>query len=259
MNQQPYEFYPETYIRLLDWIREFARTHKTNRLPSEQDIARRFGVSRVKIRDVLSQLEGAGYVSRKRGAGTLINRYALSEPARLDIDSVYVDVVASCGYQPRSTLNALRLLRDAPPEIASKLSLPPGEGVYRLENTIYADEQPVILIVDYIPARYYDAGGGKLPLLDENIFLFLQGLCDDLLESLIVHVDACAADAKLAKLMAVEEGFPLLKLDSVCYTQTSEAVLYSVEHYNTKLLPFSFQKRVLSAKFKRSLPPDRLR
>ncbi|MCI8525421.1 MAG: GntR family transcriptional regulator [Oscillospiraceae bacterium] len=259
MKEQPYELYPETYIRLLDWIRGYARAHKTNRLPSEQDIAQQFGVSRVKIRDVLSQLEGAGYVSRKRGTGTLINRYVLDEPARLDIDSVYVDIVAACGYQPRSTLNAVKLLRAAPPEIAGKLALKPGDSVYRLENTIYADEQPVILIVDYIPAPYYDSSGGELPLLDQNIFLFLQGMCDELLETLIVHVDACVADARLSRLMAVEAGFPLLKLDSVCYTKTSEPVLYSVEHYNTRLIPFSFQKRVLSAKFKRSLPPDGLR
>lgn len=258
-KEQPYDLYPETYIRLLEWIRAFAKEHTTNRLPSEEVIAAQFGVSRVKIRDVLSQLEGAGYVTRKRGAGTLINRYVLDEPARLDVDSVYTDIVASCGYQPRSTLFTLRLLKSPPPEAAEKLALKAGEGVYRFESMVYADEQPVVLVVDYIPARYYDGAGGDLPLLDSNVFLFLQGMCDELLETLIVHMDACAAEGQLAEAMAVKEGFPLLKLDSVCYTQASEPVLYSVEHYNTKLIPFSFQKRVLSAKYKRSIPPESLR
>ena len=104
MRDQPYDLYPETYIRLLEWIRSYAKEHTGSRLPSEAELAARFGVSRVKIRDVLSQLEGAGYITRRRGVGTLINRHVLNEPARLDIDSVYLDIVANCGYQPSSTL-----------------------------------------------------------------------------------------------------------------------------------------------------------
>ncbi|MDE7220590.1 MAG: ASKHA domain-containing protein [Oscillospiraceae bacterium] len=259
MKNQPYDLYPETYIRLLEWIRAYAKEHTGNRLPSEAELASRFGVSRVKMRDVLSQLEGAGYITRKRGVGTLINRYVLDEPARLDIDSVYMDIVANCGFQPRSTLYQLRTLSDPPTEVAEKLALKPGESTYQIEIVVYADGQPVILVVDYIPARYYDRTNSSLSLVDMNIFLFLQGMCDDLLETLIVHMDACVAEGRLAEIMTVDEGYPLLKLDSVCYTQASDPVLYSVEHYNTKLIPFSFQKRVLSAKFKRTLPPEILR
>ena len=151
MKSQPYDLYPETYIRLLEWIRAYAKEHTGNRLPSEADLAAQFGVSRVKMRDVLSQLEGAGYIIRKRGAGTLINRYVLDEPARLDIDSVYMDIVANCGFQPRSTLYQLRKLSDPPPEVARKLALEPGESTYQIEIVIYADGRPVILVVDYKP------------------------------------------------------------------------------------------------------------
>lgn len=81
MRAQPYERYPATCVRLLKWIRAFAETNTSDRLPSEENIAGQLGVSRVKIRDVLSQLEAAGYVTRKRGVGTLINRYVLAEAA----------------------------------------------------------------------------------------------------------------------------------------------------------------------------------
>ncbi len=259
MRDQPYDLYPETYIRLLEWIRSYAKEHTGSRLPSEAELAARFGVSRVKIRDVLSQLEGAGYITRRRGVGTLINRHVLNEPARLDIDSVYLDIVANCGYQPSSTLYQLRMLSAPPRAVAEKLALEDGESIYQIENVVYADGQPVIFVADYIPARYYDRSSSSFSLVDVNIFLFLQSMCDELLEALTVHMDACAAEGRLAEIMAVDAGFPLLKLDSLCYTQASEPVLYSVEYYNTKLIPFSFQKRVLSAKFKRTLPPETLR
>ena len=66
MKKQNYEMYPETYVRLLALIQEFAARNQGNRLPSEEQMAVQLGVSRVKIRDVLSQLEAAGRTGRHR-------------------------------------------------------------------------------------------------------------------------------------------------------------------------------------------------
>ncbi len=254
MKTQIYDQYPETYIRLLAYVREFAETHMTNRLPSEENLAVQLGVSRVKIRDVLSQLEAAGYVVRKRGVGTLINRHFLAERARLDIDTIYVDVVERYG------LNATALVKEPysvepTVEMMEKLALEQGEQVYRLEKVVYGDGIPVILIADHIPARYYDSENHDRDLLERNFFHFLQTLCDDMLESSLIHVDACLAEGELSKSMEVAEGYPLMKLDSVCYNKAIEPVMCSVEYYNTKIIPFSFQKRVLTGKFKGEEPP----
>ena len=83
MKKQSYEQYPETYLKLLHLIRTFAAESDSDRLPSEENMAAQLGVSRVKVRDELSKLEAAGYVTRKRGVGTLVNRYVLQEAARL--------------------------------------------------------------------------------------------------------------------------------------------------------------------------------
>jgi len=256
MNKQPYERYPETYIRLLQWIRDYARTHDGDRLPPEETIARTLGVSRVKIRDVLAQLEAAGYITRKRGVGTLLNRYVLAEAARLDIDSVYVDIVAACGYRPHSATRKIKLLSEPPAQVLQKLRLSPGAEVYLFEKVIYADDQPVILVDDYLPADLYDRANCDLTMMDTDFYLFLQSMCDELLQTVTIHMDACIAADKLARTMQVAEGSALLKLNSVFYTQASEPILYSVEYYNTRLIPFSFQKRILSGKFKRNDPPS---
>ena len=256
MKQQPYERYPETYIRLLQWIRDYAQVHTGNRLPSEENLAHQLGVSRVKIRDVLAQLEAAGYITRKRGVGTMINRFVLAEAARLDIDSIYVDIVASYGYRPRSTLFQMKRLSQPPEPVLEKLQLQPDDGLYLFEKIIYADDRPVIVVDDYIPAQLYDSTNWDLMLMDTDFYIFLQSMCDELLQTVTVHMDACNAGQKLAKAMGVTEGSALLKLDSVFYTQASEAIAYSVEYYNTKLIPFSFQKRILSGKFKRDDPPS---
>lgn len=255
MNKQPYERYPETYIRLLQWIRDYAQTHDGDRLPPEETIAQTLGVSRVKIRDVLAQLEAAGYITRKRGVGTLLNRYVLAEAARLDVDSVYVDIVAAYGYRPHSATRKVKLLSDPPEQVLQHLQLPAGAEVYVFEKVIYANQQPVIVVDDYLPAGLYDRSNYDLTMMDTDFYLFLQSMCDELLQTVTVHMDACCADEKLAHTMQVDTGTALLNLHSVFYTQASEPILYSVEYYNTKLIPFSFQKRILSGKFKRDDPP----
>ena len=256
VNKQPYERYPETYIRLLQWIRDYAKTHEGDRLPPEEAIAKTLGVSRVKIRDVLAQLEAAGYITRKRGVGTLINRYVLAEAARLDVDSVYMDIVSAYGYRPHSATRKIKLLSEPPEQILRMLQMPPGAEVYLFEKVIYADRQPVIVVDDYLPAALYDQANCDLTMMDTDFYLFLQSMCDELLQTVTVHMDACCADEKLARTMQVEPGTALLKLDSVFYTQASEPILFSVEYYNAKLIPFSFQKRILSGKFKRDDPPS---
>lgn len=253
MKKQPYEQYPETYLKLLQLIQQFARESTSDRLPSEENMAAQLGVSRVKVRDELSKLEAAGYVTRKRGVGTLINRYVLQEAARLDIDSIYVDIISHYGYTPKSVLRRLKSIKNADPTVAAQLRLEPEESVYIFEKLIYADEKPLILVDDYIPAKYYDSVESDLSMMDSNIFLFLQGMCDEVLETLMVHMDAVSADGRMAEIMQLEAGAPLMKLDSVCYTKMSAPVMYSVEYINTKVIPFSFQKRVLSGKYKRSL------
>ena len=65
MKSQPYDLYPETYIRLLEWIRAYAKEHTGNRLPSEADLAAQFGVSRVKMLPA----GGRGVYYQKAGRG----------------------------------------------------------------------------------------------------------------------------------------------------------------------------------------------
>ena len=55
---------------------------RADRLPSEPDIAKHFGISRTMVRDCLSTLEREGFISRKHGIGTIINQHVLDVKVR---------------------------------------------------------------------------------------------------------------------------------------------------------------------------------
>ena len=55
-----------------------------DRLPPEIELAKQLGISRTLVRDCLSILEREGFINRKHGVGTIINKHVLNVATRMD-------------------------------------------------------------------------------------------------------------------------------------------------------------------------------
>lgn len=122
----------DSYPRLFKLIRECAQT--TDRLPPEDVLAQQLGISRVKLRDMLATLQANGYISRKKGIGTLINKHMLAETARLDMDTVYEEMISESGHIPSMLVQKIKLVSDIPQEIRDRLQLAPEDTAYLIEK-----------------------------------------------------------------------------------------------------------------------------
>lgn len=237
----------DIYLSLLNLIREYAKTR--DRLPPEDVLAAQVGVSRVKLRDVLAELQSNGYISRKKGVGTLINKYMLCETARLDTNVFLEELIADSGHRPMTLLQKVKLLPNLPEPVCSKLDAAPDESAYLIEKTVFADEIPMIFVTDYVPSRYFDETDMDLRLLASSTFSFVGNCSNEQLDNLIVHLEAVGADAHVADSLRLPQGTPLLRLTSVCYSQRLIPIVFSIEHYNSSLIPLAFQKRVIRSKY----------
>lgn len=237
----------DIYISLLNLIREYAKTN--DRLPPEDILAAQLGVSRVKLRDVLAELQSNGYISRKKGVGTLINKYMLCETARLDTNVFLEELIADSGRRPTTLLQKVKQLPFLPEPARTKLGAAPDEEAYLVEKTVFADEIPMIFVSDYIPSKYFNDKDIDIRLLASSTFSFVDNCSDEQLDNLIVHLEAVSADAHVAAYLKLPQGTPLLRLTSVCYSQRLIPIVYSIEHYNSSLIPLAFQKRVIRSKY----------
>lgn len=238
------------YIELLDYIRHCAK--EGDRLPPEEELAKQLGISRVKLRDVLAALQNNGYIMRKKGAGTRINKYILEETARLDTDVFFEELIADSGFQPRTLIRKIKALQEVPDHIRQKLEVSLSEPIYQIDKTIFADDKPAIFLTDYLPYKYYNQKEIDLNLLAKSTFWFVENYCDQLVDNLIVRIEAIDAPVPIATALALPEGSAILKLSSVSYNQDLSPLIYSVECYNTALLPLSFQKRIILSKSRKS-------
>ncbi len=239
----------ELYIKILTYIKQCAET--TDRLPNEVDMATMFQVSRVKLRDILAVLKNNGYIMRKKGAGTCINKYILAETARLDVDVFFEELISASGFAPFTKVHTIKAMHHLPHEMRTRLEVAEGDTVYKIEKTIFADGNPAIFITDYLPYKYYNKDEIDINLLAQSTFWFVQNYCDELVDNLIVHIEAIGAQGKTAAELNLPEGSPILHLSSVSYNQSLSPIVYSTECYNTKLLPLSFQKRIILSKLQR--------
>ncbi|MCL4459537.1 MAG: GntR family transcriptional regulator [Chloroflexi bacterium] len=228
---------------LPDRIKEFlfheireGRYRAQDRLPAEEAIARELGVSRPSVRDALTSLEKAGFVIRRPGVGTFINRKVLKIAARLDIEKEFWDLLLDNSYKPEVILLELAIEK-ASPKVTERLELPPEAEVLKTEKVWLADGVPAIYCIDRVPTaivrREYD-----LAQLKEPIFTFLEQVCGETVSYEITEIIPEVARDRLAEIFQCPSGTPIQIFEEVGFNENDIAILYSEEFYAPKLLRF---------------------
>jgi GntR family transcriptional regulator len=123
--------------------------HTGEQLPPERELAAEFGVSRMTLRQAISSLANAGYVSRLQGAGTFVTDRTVSKNTEL---TGFSEDMASRGFSASSRL--LKVERVAAGALlGQELILSPEELVYHIERVRMADGIPMCLETIDLPAN----------------------------------------------------------------------------------------------------------
>lgn len=128
-----------------------------DKIISEREAARRFGVSRPTAARAMTRLMDEGIIESRKGAGRFYRR----PPLDYDLSSL-VSFTSRCqseGVIP--TTEVLEFtnpgLGDIPDDVIQNLQLLPGEGTYSFTRRRFANGKPVILERRWIAARFCPA------------------------------------------------------------------------------------------------------
>ena len=224
--------YPDPSRTIRQYLLQAMQTGEyahSDRLPRESVLAEKLGISRTQLRDILASLEREGFITRRHGVGTLINRYVFNVPTRMDIEVEFSDMIRQSGRQPR--MDYVHVEEDAASEkIAAQLHLNPGDPIVRVSRLVSADGVPAIYCEDVVNKRLVRQGATqqdyKLP-----IFHFLEEFCHVIPDLDLTDVRPAAADGHLAAIFQVAEGTPLLNMDEVDYDIEGAPVFASNEYF----------------------------
>lgn len=226
---------------LLSMLREGA-FDQIGKLPPEDILAQRLGISRTVVRDVLAALESEGFITRRRGIGTIINKHVLSVRSRLDLEKEFLEEVADSGYIP-SVGFVTPLFAKANEEASRRLMIPEGDQLIVVERLILANGNPAIYCIDHIPLNLIVDTSYTLSDLEPPIFEFLERYCHRSVEMDLTQIAPFLTNQHLASVLEISEGTPILYLDELGYDINQKPVLWSKEFYAPGIFEFTVLRR----------------
>jgi len=198
-------------------------------LPPEKDLSEKLGISRTMLRDVLGALDREGFITRRHGVGTIINRHVLAVPCRMDIEVEFLDMIRESGFKPAlAAVSCTDGLSDQ--KVSNALHIAPGDPVLQVTRLCTADGRPAIYCEDTIPRHLireaYTADDFKSP-----IFNFLQNKCGISAYLDITDIRPIVADEALAAVFHIQVGDPVLNMEEVDFDHDGVPVFYSRQYF----------------------------
>lgn len=226
--------YHEVKARLHRFIEQLAADGE-RRLPGEDQLSARLGVSRPTIRAALLSLQKEGLLQRSHGKGTFIHRHAVRIRTNISADRPFLDIIADLGYQP-STSTCGRSVQLLPTDIADKLDRKPGVEALILERQWLAGSTPAVYAIDHIPVELVadlDAPG------EESVFAFLEQHAGRIVQYSVADLIPVVAEADVASRLQLDVGDPLLLLHHTHIDDKDEPVAVTRAFVSPGLMQFS--------------------
>lgn len=223
-----YDYAGAIRSQLMQEIRN-GRFADCDRLPRETELAEQFGVSRTHLRDVLAQLEREGYITRRHGVGTLINRHVFQVKNRMDIETEFLDIIRLNGHEA-DLLEAKSWEAKATAKEAEKLRIPEGFDVLHVSRVCAADGRPAIYCEDVLDKRLIKQKFTQDDV-DEPIFHLLKKACDTYAYMDLTRLRAVAVGEDVAGILQIPVGTPILNMEEIDYDIDGNIIFYSNQYF----------------------------
>lgn len=217
-------------------------------LPSENQLAERYQVSRPTIRAAFARLYERGYVVRRRGVGTFV----ADLPSIVNPLYQFLDVferISTRGLDPGfKQLKAQIIQAD---EIqGKKLEVSVNSDLLNVHKVFTANGIPIIYFVNYIPRRVF---GNKLtdeqamqPGITEPFFMFFRDKCKHPVKYLksVIRPEMMQNCEFANVLKMVEPQATVLHVEDIGFDKNDMPIFYSIEYLAKEASSFHVIRQV---------------
>jgi GntR family transcriptional regulator len=213
ITDSPLPFYAQ--IKEILRARILDGTYKPHQqMPSESEMMQAFKVSRITVRQALGDLQKEGLIFKIHGKGSFVSK----SKAFQDLDRLqgFGEAMSRFGHE---TFNQLLSVKDvaANQAVSEKLRLEPRTIVTEIKRVRHLDREPISVDVTYVPRqigerlRAEDLAGRDIFAILENDYRIELGNAD-------LQIGSMPADSTLARLLRVDEGAPILRIERLTFT-----------------------------------------
>jgi GntR family transcriptional regulator len=206
-------------------IEMIATMYTGDRLPPERELAERFEVSRMTLRQAISRLAQLGYVSRLQGVGTFVADPTISKSTEL---TGFSEDMAARGFRASSRLLKVTHV-PAGAALGQELVLSPAEMVYHIERVRMADGIPMCLETTDSPANL--AAGLDQQPLEHSLYEILETTYGVKLFEADQIISPTVVDQEQADLLHVPVHSPALSVKRLGYDKKRRPIERAISIY----------------------------
>jgi GntR family transcriptional regulator len=181
------------------------------RIPSENELDKQFGLSRMTVRGVLNKLASDGLLIRVPGKGTYVapSKISAVSPAYRGVR----EQLESLGYATKTRLLSHELVAPSP-AVRDRLGLAGDDRVYAIVRLRSVDGEPISLHRSYVPARLAPSLDDH-DVVDEQLCVVLEQHYGLPMKRVDEELEALIPEPRDAELLRIGRSEPVLRLSDV--------------------------------------------
>lgn len=208
------------------------------KLPSEYELAKYFGVSRETLRTAIKLLEQEGKLLVKHGVGTFVIKPLPMIPSRLEILQSIGTMIKLAGLTEEENKEMIGEVA-CRKEWAEALNIEEGSSVVKMERIRYADGDAVAYSINIMPKELV---GDVFDRIDfsGSLFGFLEEKCKILIARADTELLVPLKKDKYVQRLQIdkEEETPVILMKQLHYDEQNREVLYSLDYLRNDVFNF---------------------
>ncbi|MFA5675639.1 MAG: GntR family transcriptional regulator [Christensenellales bacterium] len=201
-----------------------------DKLASERALAEEHGLSRMTVRQALTDLVNSGALYREQGRGTFVSARKMQQR---NISS-FSETVRLRGFEPSTRVMEFQTF--TPPDSIAKRLMTGGE-VYRAMRIRFADETPVAVEEVFLPAHICP-GLEKSALLG-SLYNLLTDTYGHKIGSADCSISTLLPGARFQEYLNVARQTPLLRVNSLYFLASGGTLYYERAIYRTDMYEYN--------------------
>jgi DNA-binding GntR family transcriptional regulator len=211
------------YIQLKESIRSSIVNGQLkfgDKIPTELELSEEYKISRITVRKAILELVEEGYLVKKQGKGTFVNKRKIERKIVHFLS--FSDACRANGLIPSSKVIKKEIIQPTPRD-QKLLQLEDGDALLFIQRVRYASDSPIMLENNYFSYKEFH------PLLSEDLDASVYKVLEEKLnvkptEAGETSLEIVRAGEEEIQLLNVASGEPLFYMETLVYDENGKPV-----------------------------------